>query len=174
VKTLTPKQERFCREYLVDLNASAAARRAGYSEESAGAIGGQLLAKTHIYERIVELTEKRNARTEITGDMIVRQLERWAFGDTRSLAAWGERGVRLYDSETLTEDEAAMVVEVSEKPGQWGSALKIKRVDPAKALELLMRHKGMLRDADPSEGEAPEPKQIVFTVVDASVPDASA
>ena len=49
---LTPKQERFCEEYLVDLNAAAAARRAGYSKQTAGVIGLENLAKPMIAERL--------------------------------------------------------------------------------------------------------------------------
>lgn len=78
-RKLTPKQERFVEEYLIDLNASAAARRAGYSEKSARDIGQQLIAKTHIQEAIAAKRSERSERTGITADevvqMIVRQYE---------------------------------------------------------------------------------------------------
>ena len=155
---------------MLDCNASAAARRAGYSEATAYAIGHALLNKIEIATAIAEAMQGAAQRNAITVDRIVQQLERWAFGDTRRLASWDDSGVRLHDSETLTDDDAAMVVEVSEKTGQYGSSFKIKRVSPDRALELLMKYRGMLREGGVPDDGPPEPKQIVFTVVDASVP----
>ena len=62
---MTPKQERFVEEYLVDLNATQAAIRAGYSAKTAGWIGPQLLVKTHIAEAVAKGRDALSARTEI-------------------------------------------------------------------------------------------------------------
>lgn len=75
-KKLTPKQERFVEEYLVDLNATAAARRAGYSEKNADSIGAQLLSKTHIADAICRRKEARGERTEITQELVVHEVFR--------------------------------------------------------------------------------------------------
>ena len=75
-RKLTPKQERFVEEYLIDLNASAAARRAGYSEKTAGAIGQQLIAKTSIQEAIAAKRSERSERTGITAADVVQMIQR--------------------------------------------------------------------------------------------------
>jgi len=68
---LTPKQQRFVEEYLIDLNATQAAIRAGYSEKNADKIGSQLLGKTRVAASIREAQEKRTRRTEITADYVL-------------------------------------------------------------------------------------------------------
>lgn len=77
-KKLTPKQERFVDEYLIDLNATAAAKRAGYSEKTANEIGTQNLVKLSIQEAIAERQKDRQERTEITQDWVVRNLKKIA------------------------------------------------------------------------------------------------
>lgn len=71
MKTLTPKQEMFCREYLVDLNASQAAIRAGYSQKTASRMGSENLSKPDIAKRIIELKTARNERVEINADYVL-------------------------------------------------------------------------------------------------------
>lgn len=71
---LTPKQERFVQEYLVDLNATQAAIRAGYSAKTASRIGPQLLGKTCISEAIQKAMKKREKRTEVTQDYVIAKL----------------------------------------------------------------------------------------------------
>lgn len=71
---LTSRQERFVEEYLVDLNATAAAKRAGYSEKTASRIGPELLGKTCISDAIEKAMEKRATRTGITQDVVVKEL----------------------------------------------------------------------------------------------------
>jgi phage terminase small subunit len=71
VQGLTPRQERFVSEYLLDLNASAAALRAGYKHPD---IGRQLLTKTHVQDAIAAAQQARARRLEITTDQIVQAL----------------------------------------------------------------------------------------------------
>lgn len=72
---LTPKQKRFVAEYLVDLNATAAARRAGYSAKTADRIGPELLGKTCVSQAIQEAIKQRERRTEVTQDYVIRKLK---------------------------------------------------------------------------------------------------
>lgn len=72
---LTPKQQRFCEEYLIDLNATQAAIRAGYSEKTAEWIGPQLLTKTHVAAAISARMKSRQERTEITQDFVLRTIK---------------------------------------------------------------------------------------------------
>lgn len=78
---LTPKQERFVQEYLVDLNATAAARRAGYSTRTADRIDPELLGKTCVSAAIQEARKAREQRTEITQDYVLQKLKEIADQD---------------------------------------------------------------------------------------------
>lgn len=71
---LNPKQETFCREYLVDLNASAAAVRSGYSEKTSRQIGAENLTKPDILEKIERLRNERAQRTQIVADDVISRL----------------------------------------------------------------------------------------------------
>ena len=142
-RKLSPKQAAFVAEYLIDLNATQAAIRAGYSEKSAARISVELLNKTQVCEAIKKAQAKRTERTEITADRVVTELAKIAFADPRDLMEWGPNGVMLKDSSTLTEEQAASVAEVAEGNG---GTLRLKKHDKVKALELLGRHIGMFRD----------------------------
>ena len=74
-KKLNPKQKKFVEEYLIDLNATQAAVRAGYSRKTAIKIASENLAKPHIAEAIQRAIQERSERTEITQDEIVKDLQ---------------------------------------------------------------------------------------------------
>lgn len=86
---LTEKQQRFVAEYLIDLNATQAAIRAGYSAKNADKIGSQLLGKTRVYEAIQAEKTARSERTEITQDYVLRKLTQIA------ITSWTPRGKNL-------------------------------------------------------------------------------
>lgn len=140
VRRLTPRQARFVDEYLVDLNATQAAARAGYSDPGKGR---QLVTKGNVAAAIAARTHARQERVEVTQDNVVRELARIAFADRRSLMRWGPDGVTLLPSSELTVDQAAQVAEVSETVTLAGGSIKIKTHDKVRALELLGRHLGM-------------------------------
>ena len=71
---LTAKQEIFCREYIIDLNATQAAIRAGYSKKTANRIASENLSKLDIQKKIQELQQERAERTEITQDKVLKEL----------------------------------------------------------------------------------------------------
>lgn len=143
---LNEKQATFVREYLIDLNATQAAIRAGFSKKSAARYAVELLNKTHIAEAIKRAMQERNQRVEISQDRILEELSRIAFGDLRDAVTWGPAGVNLKESADLTDEQAAAIAEVGETVTKDGGSTRIKRHDKVKALELLMRHKGMLND----------------------------
>lgn len=78
---LTPKQKNFIDEYLLDLNATQAAIRAGYSRKTANRIGPQLLVKTCIQEELAKAMQRRAKRTEITADRVLKELAAIALDD---------------------------------------------------------------------------------------------
>lgn len=143
---LTPKQERFVEEYLVDLNATQAAIRAGYSAKTANRIAQQLLTKLDIQQAVAKAQAKRSARTEITQDRVLKELARIAFLDPRKVFKWGPKGVTLLDSDKLSDDAAATISEVSESITESGGSIKGKVYDKQKALELLGKHLGMFTE----------------------------
>jgi phage terminase small subunit len=69
---MTPKQRRFVEEYLIDLNATQAAIRAGYSEDTARSIASENLTKPDIQEAIARAMDARSKRTEITQDYVLQ------------------------------------------------------------------------------------------------------
>ena len=148
---MTPKQQRFVEEYLIDLNATQAAIRAGYSKKTAVKIGTQVLGKTSVQKAIERALARRSARTEVTQDRIIKELARIAFIDPRKIFEWGPSGVTLRESEELTDDDAAAVSEISQISTEFGRNIKAKLHDKIKALDLLMKHMGMqeITDKDP-------------------------
>ena len=84
---LIKKHELFAKEYLIDLNATQAAIRAGYSKKTAAAQGARLLTNVNIQKYIKELQQSRQKRSEITQDMIIDELRKLGFAeiDTDSL-----------------------------------------------------------------------------------------
>ena len=75
VKKLTPKQIRFCKEYLVTLNATTAAINAGYSKATAGVIGYENLKKPHIAAFVKACQERLAQETEVKAEWVVRRLK---------------------------------------------------------------------------------------------------
>lgn len=154
---LNAKQRRFVDEYLIDLNATQAAIRAGYSKKTARQIGERLLSNVDIQAEITKKQRKRSNRTEITQDRVLKELARIGFSDIRKAVKWGETQLRIADSETgeaeayhglalissdeIDDDTAAAIAEVSE--GKTG--LKVKFHNKQGALAELAKHVGVDR-----------------------------
>lgn len=146
---LTAKQAAFVREYLVDLNATQAAIRAGYSKNRAGEIGYQLLQKTTIQAAIKEEMDKRAERTEITADKVLKEFAKLAFFDPRNL--FDEKG-NPKDITELDDNTAAalagldVVQEYDPETGVTSYTKKYKLASKQSALDSLGRHLGMFLD----------------------------
>lgn len=145
---LTKKQEAFVREYLVDLNATQAAIRAGYSEKTAGVIGHENLTKPEINEAVKKAMGDRAERTEVTADMVIDELAALAFYDPADLAALtDEEGnpVRISGPEQIVRlpkhIRKAIVGWSWDKAGNFTLRFAPK---PA-TLELIGRHLGMFK-----------------------------
>lgn len=164
MRKLTPKQQRFVEEYLIDLNATQAAVRAGYSAKTAGSIGEQLLKKLEIQETLSERMKARAVRTEVTQDRVIAELAKIAFGDARDVMQWGPNGVKLLDSTTLTDDQAALVAEVSERVSEAGVSFKLKTHDKIAALKLLGEHLGMFKKVTELTGKNGSP--VLFQITE--------
>lgn len=79
MKKLAPRQEMFVREYLIDLNATQAAVRAGYSKKTAMVQGCRLLRNAHVQEAIAKAKAARADRLEITADRVLQEIALLAF-----------------------------------------------------------------------------------------------
>ena len=146
---LTDKQKRFCEEYVIDLNATQSAIRAGYSEKTAGSQGQRLLQNVEIQNEINAINGKRSAKTGITAERVLTELGKIAFSDLKQYLSFDENGVRFKDSK---EVDGTLISEVSsqETVTRRGSGdneeetvrvnLKMKLHDKMKALELLGKH----------------------------------
>ena len=124
-RALTAKQKRFCDEYMVDLNATKAALRAGYSEKSAAFLGYQLLQKTLVAQEIQNLQANAEKRTQISADWVLRNLKEVA---QRCMMA-----VPVVERNDRGEWEPI---------GEW----RFEHSGANKALELLGRHLGLFND----------------------------
>ena len=143
---LTDKQRRFCEEYLIDLNATQAAIRAGYSKKTANEQGCQNLAKLNIQAYLQKLMAERSARTEIDADNVVRELGKLAFSNIGDYVTFGPEGVTLKPSKDLTNEQRACISAVSEMVIKDGRTVRFKLHDKTKNLELLGRHLGLFNN----------------------------
>lgn len=143
---LTPKQKRFIEEYLIDLNATQAAIRAGYSPRNADKIGSELLGKTRVSDAIKVAMAERSKRTGINQDRILMELAKIALVNPKKVIDFDEATIR---EDALPEDLAAVAsVKVKRFPTKDGEGIEreIKFYDKTKALDLAGRHLGMFKD----------------------------
>ena len=157
---MTEKQKRFVEEYLVDLNATQAAIRAGYSAKTADRIGPELLGKTCVSGAIQEAIKDRERRTEITQDRVIQELARVAFANGTDFArvvsreapttVIDEEGnpqqvmglvqtVKILDTDAVDPEKRAAIAGIKE--GKYG--IEVSSHDKVRALELLGKHLGM-------------------------------
>lgn len=137
----TQKQRRFVSEYLIDLNSTQAALRAGYSEATAPQIGCENLRKPHIAAAVQEELAARAARTQVTSDEVVRELRRIGMARLDHAVSWDNERLVLVPSEQLSEDTAAAVASVDR--GKYGPQIRMH--NKLKALQLLGEHTGAFR-----------------------------
>ena len=146
-RTLTVRQAAFAREYLIDLNATQAAIRAGYSVRTAYSQGQRLLKNVEMAAAINSAMTDRAARTEITQDRVLQELARIAFANLCDAVTWNsEQIVRLVNSEELGDDTAAAIAEVA----KTREGMRIRMHDKVGALIQIGRHLGMFeKDKSP-------------------------
>lgn len=143
VARLTEKQKRFVAEYLVDLNATKAAIRAGYSAKTADRIGPELLGKTCVSAEIQRAIQARQQRTEITQDMVLRELAAIGFAKVTDHVKILDNGrVVFAPTDGLTDAQKSAVAWIRE--GKFG--LDVGFQNKVKALELLGKHLGMFNE----------------------------
>lgn len=147
---LTNKQQMFVREYLVDLNATQAAIRAGYSAKTATWIGPQLLWKTHVAQAIQAEMDKRAAKIDVTAEKVIAELAKMAFAN---LQDFYDKDGSLKDIHSLPRDVAAALSQVETNLTEACAVQKVKLHDKRGALELLGKHLKLFTDRIEHSGE---------------------
>lgn len=146
---LKRRQQRFVDEYLVDLNATQAAIRAGYSPRTAGEMGAENLKKPHIALAIQEAQQARANRTEITADRVLKGIARLAFSDIRNMFTPDGRLRAVTDLDDATAAAVSSVKVVTRPAGENPDGTReveyvheIKLTNKDASLDKLMRHLG--------------------------------
>lgn len=141
---LTAKQQRFVEEYLIDLNATQAAIRAGYSENTAYSIGNENLSKPEIADAIAKAKAERSERTQIDADWVLRRLAAEVDADMADLIDEGTGALRkVHDWPEIWRKGLVAgfdVAEISAEGQSVGEMKKIKLSDRLKRLELIGKH----------------------------------
>ena len=167
---LTEKQKRFVEEYLVDLNATQAALRAGYSERTAYSIGQENLKKSEIVKQIAERRAELQQETEITQQRVLKEYARLAFLDPRKLFHDDGRpkNITELDDDTAAALTGLDVQEVYEGSGDdrefVGFIKKYKLADKKGALDSIAKHLGMF--VDKVEHTQDKPFEVNITMAD--------
>ncbi len=152
---MTPKQQRFVDEYLVDLNATRAAIRAGYAKKRAAEQGYELLQKTTVQMAIAKAQKARSERTQITVDRVLTELALIGFADmgTYLTLGGGDTTVKL-DWTKLPAGATKIIQEITQEEHTGGRGhetgavrrTKFKLYSKLDALEKIGRHLGMFTD----------------------------
>lgn len=145
---LSRKQSKFVEEYLVDLNATQAAIRAGYSQKTAEQIGYQLLQKTSVQKFIAIKQKEHSEKTDITVERVLKERARLAFFDSRKLfnSDGSPKMIHELDDDTAAVVAGIEVVQIGNSEVGIGQVLKIKLSDKTASLTALERHLGVYND----------------------------
>jgi len=149
---LTEKQIRFCQEYIIDLNGTQSAIRAGYSEDTAASIASENLTKPNIQEYVQQLLDERAVRTKATADFVISEIYYLISFDPNIVY---DENNRLKDIASIPKEarKAIASIEVFEEyQGRGenreliGFTKKIKFWDKTKVIELLSKHHKLLTE----------------------------
>lgn len=172
---MTDAQKRFCNEYLIDLNATRA-YKAAYpnckKDETAKSAGSRLLTNVNVQNYISEKMKEREKRTEVTQDMVMKELAKIAFLDIRKLYAENGQLKNVADIDDDTAGAISSLETLEEYDGygdereKIGDTQKVKLLDKTKALELLGRHLGIFNDKlDVNVKEKEEKKNAISDIL---------
>jgi len=169
-----PKRERFCQEYIIDLNGAKAAVRAEYSEKTARTQASLLLTKVDISERVAELKEIRSERTVITQDMVLKELKILAQSDiqdylevVKQYPGSKDGRLKLKMFAEMKGNATRAIKSITERITKDGVQLSFTLHSKTPAVELLARHLGMLIERHEIAGEDGGPIKIEYVLMKA-------
>ena len=140
---MNPRQKFFVLEYLIDLDPTAAAIRAGYRPTNARYQGQRLMRDPEIANAVRQAMAERARRCGITEERVLKEYARIAFADMRLIADWGPEGLWLKESSELDDDAAAAIALLADVETQRYAGMTMKTFDKRKALEALARILGL-------------------------------
>ena len=144
---LTPKQSRFIDEYLIDLNGTQAAIRAGYSVKVAREQAKENLTKPYIKDEVDKQIKDRQNRTQVTQDMVIEELKKVGFSDITNYIKYNKEGIEIIGTSSIDKEYTSVISSASETITKDGKrSLQFKLHDKIKSLELLGRHLAMFTD----------------------------
>jgi phage terminase small subunit len=159
VKKLTDKQEKFCNEYLIDLNATQAAIRSGYSKDTANRIGPENLSKLGVAERIAELQKELKEKSEVTPEKVVKELANIGFSNIADVLDINIPNGEIETAQDVLSDMQGNFITLKDGKGlkdlprnisalisevkMTKDGLAIKLYDKLNAMDKLMKHLGM-------------------------------
>lgn len=155
---LNEKQRQFAKEYLIDLNATQAAIRAGYSPKTAGVQGHELLKNPKIQEFIQQSINRVEKKLDISAERIMQEYARVAFADIRNYGEWDATGrATMKPSVELSDDETAAISEITvtttvRDDGNTAVVSKMKLADKLRALDGLSKIRGLFVDRHEHSG----------------------
>lgn len=167
---MTDKQKAFVDEYLIDLNATQAAIRAGYSERTARQTGAENLSKPDIQAAIQQAQDARSGRTKVTADLVVLELARIAFSDVTHYVVGDGGHLGLTESADTLATRAVQSVKQRRKTYKQGKEdveeidTEIRLWSKTSALDMLGKHLGMFGP----KGTEEDPMHLRFTGADFS------
>lgn len=142
--TRSPKIRQFVSEYLVDLNATRAAVRAGYSPKTAGAQGSELLKRPDVQAVIAEEMEARAKRSEITADRVLMELGFLAFSDIGEVLSGGDgASIEVRSLKDMPASIRRCIESITERHTAAGPTLTVRLHSKVAAIKMLMDHLGM-------------------------------
>lgn len=147
MSVLSEKQIAFCQEYIIDLNATQAAIRAGYSKKTANEQAARLLVNVSIQEKIQELVKDRSERTGITADMVIKELAAVGFSNIENYVI-NDNGTVETDAKAPTSAMQA-VSSIKRKVRSFGNQgdkeidTEIRLWPKVEALKQLGQHLGI-------------------------------
>lgn len=161
---LSERQELFCREYLVDLNAIQAAARAGYKRHGGNAF--RLMQRPDVKERIAQLMEERNEVLNITSDYVLRRLEEIDQLDVADILDGDGNVLPVKDwPDVWRKSVSAVEVTQTRSAGETVSCLKkVKLPDKLKNLELMGKHTDVSAFRDRMEITGKDGRELVVQV----------
>jgi len=172
---LNGKQKMFGKEYIIDLNATQAAIRAGYSVKTAYSQGQRLLKKVELQAFIQSQMDKRSSRVEITADNVLKELALMGFANMLDYITVNDDGSAYVDLKNVTREQAAALSEVVVDQYVEGNGedakpvkkIKIKLADKKSNLELIGRHLKLFTDKLEVGGKDGGPVEVSMSPTEA-------
>ena len=157
-KPLTPKQQRFVEEFLVDFSATNAARRAGYSPRSAPQTGISNMLKANVVAAINRHRGEIAKKNELTVERVLEEYRRLAFAITPDMIGVKNGYVTIQDTDDLTDDQKAAIAEIH----QTKDGVRVKFHSKTAALDGLAKYFGLFQDTNVNVNLGLPPPQIVL------------